>query len=566
MRGAEVLVKTLEAYDVKHVFGLPGDTSVPLYDALYNAQPGIRHVMARDERSAAFMADAYARVSFKPGVCEGPSGGGATYILPGVAEAYKSSIPLIVLTTDISLQYVNKGMLTEIDQVSLFRPVTKWSSQLAHAGKIPEALRRAFRVATTGKSGPVHLSLPKNVLEEEAEAEIYAEDKCKSYPSHRRHPDPEDVKRAAALLLKAERPVVVAGGGVIISQAWSELVELAKLLGLPVATTITGKGSIPEDHPLSLGVIGENGGRPYANRLVEESDLVFFMGCKTGSVATRKWTTPPPGTKIIHSDVDPEVMGNNYPTEVGLLGDAKLVLQDLVETLRIRLKGGKFEKTERLEEIRRLAEEWREAFTSKMRSDSTPIKPQRVIGELREALPRDCILVVDAGTGTPFASSYFDILSPGRGFVCFRAFGQLGTAVPGCIGAKTAAPSRAVVGLSGDGGFTFSVGELETARRVGVDFTVLIFNNGCFGWIKALQHLYCDARYISVDFSDIDYSRVAEAFGCRGIRVERPGELEEALRAALKSGGPTLIDVVTEPLHSELPPVAPWIEKSSAVK
>ncbi|NIM44559.1 MAG: thiamine pyrophosphate-binding protein [Nitrososphaeria archaeon] len=564
MRGAVSLIRTLLEYNVEYIFGLPGDTSVSFYDALLDAQPEMKHVMARDERSASFMADAYARVSFKPGVCEGPSGGGATYIIPGVAEAYRSSIPLIVLTTDIPLHYVNKGMLTELDQVRLFRSITKGSFQITHAGNISETVRRAFRIATMGKPGPVHLSLPKNVLDEDAQVEIYGEEECRRYPSHREHPDVGEVEKAADLLLAAERPVIVAGGGVIISQAWEELIILAELTGVLVATTITGKGSIPENHPLSIGVVGENGGRPYANKLVKEADLVFFIGCKTGSVATRKWTLPPAGIKIVHSDVDPEVIGNNYPTEVGIKGDAKLVLHELLKYLERKLEKGMFKGEERLEEIGKLAREWREEFISKSRSDSVPIKPQRIIRELREALPREAILVVDAGTGTPFASAYFDVLSPGRRFVCFRSFGALGTAVPGSIGAKMAAPGKTVMGLSGDGGFTFSVGELETARRVGTDFTILVFNNGCFGWIKALQHLYHEARYMSVDFLDVDYSRVAEAFGCRGIRVERPSEIREALHIALKSGEPTVVDIVSEPLHSELPPVSPWIEKSTS--
>lgn len=566
MNGADALLRSLSKYDVKHVFGLPGDTSVPLYDALYQMRDEIRHVLTRDERSAAFMADAYARVSFKPGVCDAPSGGGALYMLPGIAEAHGSSIPLLAITTDIAVGETGKGTLTELDQCALFDSITKWTSLVTDSGRIPEMVRRAFRVATSGRPGPVHLALPKNVLDGKVEAKIRAEKECLVYPSRRTHPDLAAIKRAADLLVKAEKPVIVAGGGVIISQAWEELTELAELLGIPVGTTLTGKGSISEAHPLSLGVVGDNGARPYANKTVEEADLVLFVGCKTGSVSTRRWRIPRAGTKIVHIDVDPSEIGKNFETEAGVVGDAKLALKELIDCLETTIKRGAPKRGSRAARIRDLAREWLDQVAPKMSSESTPIKPQRVMKELRETLPKNSLIIADAGTGTAFGAAYIDNLQPGRSFICFRAHGGLGYAVPGAIGAKLAAPDRTILGLSGDGGFAFSLGELETARRERIPFTVIVFNNGSFGWIKTLQWLYYGERYKSVDFSPLNYADVASSLGCRGIRVERPTEIREALRTAFSSDETTVIDMIVEPLQSELPPVQTWVDDAERTK
>jgi acetolactate synthase-1/2/3 large subunit len=563
MKGAEALLKSLKEYEVRHIFGLPGDTSVPLYDALYEMRSEIGHIMTRDERGASFMADAYARVSFRPGVCDAPSGGGALYMLPGIAEAYGSSIPVVAITTDIPAGETGKGTLTELDQQALFAPITKWTVLVTDSRRIPEMVRKAFRVATGGRPGPVHLGIPKDVLEGKVEAEIRAETECSTYPSRRTHPDPTAVAKAADLLVRAGRPVMVVGGGAVVSQAWGEVAELAELIGFPVGTTLTGKGAVREDHPLSLGVVGDNGARPYANRVVEEADLVLFVGCKTGSVSTRRWRIPRPGTRIVQIDVDPTEVGKNFETEVGVVGDAKFALRDLIDRAKTVLKRRAIKNVSRVAEIRAFAKEWLDQVAPKMRSESIPIKPQRVMKELRETLPKDSLVVADAGTGTSFGAAYLDNLQPGRSFICFRAHGGLGYAVPGAIGAKLAAPHRTVIGLSGDGGFAFSVGELETARRAKIPFTVIVFNNGSFGWIKTLQRLYYGERYMSVDFSDLDYAKVARSFGCRGIRVERPNEVREALKTAFSSGEPTIIDIVVEPLESELPPVQTWIDDAN---
>lgn len=566
MKVGEVIVRLLQAYDVKYIFGVPGDTSMPFYDALYDAALGTTHILTRDERSASFMADVYARLSYRPGVCEGPSGAGATYLLPGVAEAHASSIPVIALTSDTPVSGDDKGVLTELDQQALFSPVTKWCTRIKVAENTPDIFRRAFRLATSGRPGAVQITLPHDVLAQDIDPfEPRAQEENKTFPAHRTRPDPGAVERAAALLLEAERPLIVAGGGAVISQAWDELTQLAEKLVAPVGTSINGKGAIAEDHPLSVGVVGDNGARPYANRLVADADLIVFIGCRTDSVTTINWTLPSPTSEvtIIHIDVDPKEIGNNYPTEVGLVGDAKLALGDLLEALRSSRKGEPANQ-DRARLVSDMADQWWQEVLPKMISDSVPIKPQRVIKELIDVLPSESVIVADAGTATPFTSAYYR--SPaGRHVVIPRGYGGLGYALPGVVGAKLARPQSTVVGLMGDGSFGMSVGEMETISRLQLPLTIIQFNNSCFGWIKTLQSLYYDGRYVSVDFSsDTDHAGIARGFGLEGVRVERPDELGPALKKAITSDKPTFIDVLTECEETEIPPVHKWQQAAQA--
>lgn len=563
MNGADAVVAMLKAYHVEYVFGLPGDTSIPLYEALRAASGSIRHVLARDERSASFMADVYARVSGRPGVCDAPSGAGATYLVPGLAEANQSSIPVIALTTDIPLAHAGRNVLTEMDQGALFRSVTKWRTTLARADGAPEALRKAFRQASSGRPGAVQITLPEDVLEQDAGAPaIFAEPACGEYPAYRAGPDPEMIARAAGHLVQAGRPVIVAGGGVVISRAWAELTDLAELLSIPVGTSINGQGSIDERHPLSLGVVGGNGARPYANDILNSADLVLFVGCKTDSVTTQNWTLPARNgaATVLHIDCDPTELGNNYATAVGIASDAKLALAQLGQTVRERTRPASAAPArEPWADFESLRNAWWESQLPMMRSDARPIKPQRVMDALIRLLPRETLIVADPGTATPFTSAFY--ASPaGRHIVIPRAYGGLGYAIPGVVGARLAKPDLPVIGLTGDGSFGMAAGELETIARLRLPVTLLQFNNGSFGWIKKLQQLYQDERYFSVDFSaDSDYAAIARGFGLRGIRVEDPHELEPALRDALASDEPTFIDVVTESEVTETPPVHKWL-------
>jgi acetolactate synthase-1/2/3 large subunit len=403
-----------------------------------------------------------------------------------------------------------------------------------------------------------------DILDEEVEnLLLHAEEACRTYPAYRTRPDPVAVEEAAELLLQAEGPVIVAGGGAVTSQAWSEITALAKALDIPVGTSITGKGSISETHPLSLGVVGSNGARIYGNTLLESADLILYIGCKTDSVTTINWTLPPLSTSktIIHIDVDPIEIGNNYHTTVGLVGDAKLAVADLLQGVQKKLEGSARPKRSPLKQVADQMAAWWAEFDEKARAASIPIKPQRVIKELAEALPADSILIADAGTPTPFTAAYFRSQA-GRRVIIPRGYGGLGYAIPAVLGAKLASPQSTVVGLMGDGSFGMSSNELETLGRLGLPVTLIQFNNSCFGWIKVSQKLYQEGQYHCVDFSsDTDHVGIARGFGLHGVRVEYPQDVGGAIREALASMQPTFIDIITESEVTELPPVEKWRRK-----
>jgi acetolactate synthase-1/2/3 large subunit len=562
MKGAQALVELLIRYDTRVVFGLPGDTTVDLYDALYAETGRIAHVMARDERSAAFMADVYARLSGKPGICEGPSGGGTTYLLPGVVEAHGSSVALIALTTDNPLSYEAQGALTDLDQQQIYGSVTKWTALVKSADVLPGFVRRAFRLATSGRPGAVHLSLPKDVLAQEINSPVRldAEVACKSWPAHRTRPAPDAVSRAAQRLGQAKRPVVVAGGGAVLSAAHAELSTVAELLNAPVATTINGKGAIAEVHPLSLGVVGANGGRPYAAQAIQEADLVLFVGTKVNYVDTDSWQLPalasPP--TILQIDVDPSELGNTYPLAEGMCGDAKLALADLRDAL-LQIHASPPDRGSWLDSIARDKAAWRARIENAAAKSKGLFNPRWVVQELHRVLSRDAILVADPGTPTPFVSAEYELSQPGRWAISPRAQGGLGYAIPGVVGARLARPELPVVGLCGDGSFAMSAGDLATVARVGGPTVLILFNNGCYGWIKALQDLYHGGRYYSVDFTEeIDYTAIARGFGLQGVQIRAPEEFGPAVKNALEGGRPSLIEIATTPQHEEIPPVAPW--------
>jgi acetolactate synthase I/II/III large subunit len=555
LSGAEAAVEMLKAHGVEIVFGLCGDTSLPFYDALARLPHGMRHVLARDERSAAYMADGYARVSGKVGVCEGPSGGGVTYVLPGLAEANESSVPLLCINSDISVTARGRYTLTELDQGALMRPVTKWNVVLDRTEDLPQIFRTAFKEVTTGRPGAAHIALPFDVQNGSVNrADVWGDVNFGRYPAERMAPDSEFVERAADLLRDAANPIFICGGGIVISGAEQELFTLAERLSTPVATTISGKGSIREEHPLAVGVVGSNGGTPETRSVVDLADLIIFAGCRAGSVTTERWRHPAPGkTKIIHLDVDPAVLGANYPVDVPLVGDAKLTLQMLNEALvRINrpLDASRVEpaKEQKFAKFQTFAE-----------SGDMPIKPERVVAELTRALDADTIVVVDAGTPCPYFSAYYPVRLTGRRFFSNRAHGALGYSMAAAIGAHFARPEVKCVSVMGDGSFGFTCGELETAVRYRLPVTFVVISNASYGWIKAGQKSGYGQRYFAVDFADTDHAAVAAAFGVKSWRVTEPSHLGKVFNEALAHGGPTLVDIVCQPLQEAKAPVSEWI-------
>jgi acetolactate synthase-1/2/3 large subunit len=555
LTGAEAAVEMLKAHGVEIVFGLCGDTSLPFYDALARLPHGMRHILARDERSAAYMADGYARVSGKVGVCEGPSGGGVTYILPGLAEANESSVPLLAINSDISVAARGRYTLTELDQGALVRPVTKWNTVLNRAEDLPRMFRAAFKQITTGRPGAAHIALPFDVQNGSvSKSDVWGDATFGRYPAERTAPDRESVERAAVLLRDATSVVFICGGGVMLSEAEHDLVELAERLSAPVATTISGKGSISEDHPLAVGVVGSNGGTPETRALVDQADAVFFIGCRAGSVTTERWRHPVPGkNKIIHLDIDPAVPGANYPVHVALIGDAKLALKMLNEALastRRPLDASRveFAKEEKFAKFQALAE-----------STDRPIKPERVVAELGRVLDADAIVVADAGTPCPYFSAYYQARVAGRRVFSNRAHGALGYSMAAVMGAHFARPKVKCVSVMGDGSFGFTCGELETAARYRLPITFIVIANASYGWIKAGQKSGYGQRYFSVDFAATDHAAVGAAFGVRSWRVTEPSELSKTLKEAVAHDGPALVDIICQPLQEAKAPVSEWI-------
>src|SRR5688500_11277290 len=544
----------LKAHDVEIVFGLCGDTSLPLYDAM--ARLGsIRHVLTRDERHAAYMADGYARLSGKVGVCEGPSGGGATYILPGLVEANESSIPVLAINTDVSVSSRGKFTLTELDQRTLMKPLTKWNAVLDRPADIPKVFRKAFESMTSGRPGAAHIALPFDVQNGPVErSDVWADPTLGSFPSRRGAGDPSLVELAAKLLRKAKQPLFICGGGVVLSGAEAELMTLAETLSAPVATTISGKGSIDERCAHSVGVVGSNGGTPETRAVVDAADVIVFIGCRAGSVTTERWRHPAAGkARIIHIDVDPAVPGTNYKVDVPLVGDARLCLAALSEALEGYRREGDLSLVDEKKRVKF------DKFDALAKSDDTPIKPERVVAELNKALDPDGIVVADPGTPCPYFSAYYTVRGTGRRYFSNRAHGALGYALAASIGAHFARPQVKTVAVMGDGSFGMCVGELETVVRLRLPITFVVISNAVYGWIKAGQKTGYGGRYFSVDFSVTDHAKVADAFGVRAYRVTETAKLDEVLKQALAHGGPTLVDIVCQPLQDAKAPVSEWV-------
>ncbi|MFX0543323.1 thiamine pyrophosphate-binding protein [Roseovarius sp. S4756] len=558
MTGAQAMVRSLEAHGVRHLFGLCGDTTLPFYDAMLQLDHPIQHILTRDERSATYMADAYSRVTGRPGVCEGPSGGGATYILPGLIEASESSYAVLGITSDVSVASYGRYPLTEVDQEALMAPLTKWNTVIKRADHIPRMVRKAFRAMTTGRSGAAHLGLPYDIQYDDVPVEdVWADPQLASYPAYRTGPEQGAVEAALDAILSAKSPLIVCGGGVVISGGMDALQRLVERLGITVATSISGQGSLAETHPNCLGVVGSNGGTDETWEAMAAADLVVFMGCRAGSTTTSRWEAPEPGTRVVHCDVDPMVIGAVLPTEVGVVGDLRMTLDAMNAELDRRGQGSAtFGGAAAVADIHQRKFD---KFHKLAASDEAPIRPERIIATLQRVLPEDATIVSDPGTSCPYMSSYYQLPKPGRHFITNRAHGALGYALSASLGAWFGRPESKVVGLMGDGSFGFTCGELETVTRCRAPITYIVFSNSNFGWIKASQHDDCGGRYYNVDFGRVDQAAVAAAYGVKSWKVEDPAKLEDVLREAIAHDGPTLVDIVCQPLEEAKAPVRRWM-------
>ncbi|NBR38750.1 MAG: thiamine pyrophosphate-binding protein [Alphaproteobacteria bacterium] len=558
MTGAEAVVRMLEAYHVQHIFGLCGDTTLPFYDAMARLDHDITHILTRDERHAGYMADGYARVTGKPGICEGPSGGGATYILPALVEAGESSIPVLGITTDVATTSRGKYPLTELDQVSLFKPVTKWNASLDQVNQLPAQIRAAFRAMTTGRPGSAHLALPFDTQKAAIDPDlIWADTSHAQFPAARQSANKEDLERLAELLLAAKRPVMICGGGPLIAGAMGAISWLAETLNMAIATTVSGQGVIAETHPCALGVVGSNGGVKSTRAVVDDADVVLFVGCRAGSVTTERWRSPAHDKTILHIDSDPMVPGANYNTAASVIADAGLALEALVDIIKGKdIDGIDFDGKARAADAwaKKLAD-----FNPLAQSNQRPITPEAVIHHLSAQLDNDGIVVADPGTPCPYVSAHYRWPQAGRHFITNRAHGALGFGMAAAMGAHIGRPSVKTVALMGDGSFGFCCGEFETMTRYRMPITSIVFSNATYGWIKAGQKTGFGERYHNVDFNRTDHAAVASAFGVKSWRVEDPAELPRVMRQALDHDGPTLIDVISQPLHEAAAPVSEWV-------
>lgn len=563
MIGAQVIVKMLEKYHVEYIFGVPGDTSIKFYEALYDCQSVIRHIMARDERSASFMADAYARLSHKPGICECPSGAGSLYTVPGVAEANASSIPVIAITSDVPLSGEGKQTITELDTQKLYESITKWASVVKSVEKIPEVIRRAFRIATTGRPGAIHLAFPKESLYDNFSKDVkdlYADENCCTYPAYRTRGARIELEAMVSYMTGTKKLVIIVGGGANHSQAGEAIQLLAEWMAAPVVSTISGQGIMPDDHPMAIGVIGDNGFHPHAHRAIEEADVLLYIGCKMGSVSTINWSMPSekPDRKILQIDLNPEMLGNNFKNTLSVAGDAKLVMEDLL----ILLKGKTVQKetSSWVNDLNQQRQTFWKDSEKEFQAHTKPLKPQRIIAELNRHLDETTIVISDAGTPTPYITRYLKLTAKNSRFIIPRAYGGLGYAIPAVVGAHFARPDVKLVGLFGDGSLGMSAGELETISRLNIPAVLIHFNNSSFGWIKALQKLHCNEKYFSVDFNANDPVKVAQGFGLKALSIETVEELDQGLKVAFKSKSPIFLDVKSEPESNDIPPVYSWIQ------
>ena len=554
LSGAEGAVKLLDKYEVKYIFGLCGDTSLPFYDALYRLNHSIEHILTRDERSASYMADGYARVTGKVGVCEGPSGGGATYIIPGVVEANESSISVISITSDVPTTSAGHFPLTELNQKGLFEPLTKWNEILNNPKKLCENIRKAFKESTSGKPGACHLSFPFDIQTAEiSEKDIWVNKKYSKFPADPIKPDQKKIDLIAKALSEAKNPIIICGGAIKNSFAEKELKKLVEKLNIVLATSVTGKGTLEDDHPNSLGVVGSNGGSIYTREVLKKSDLVIFIGCRAGSVTTEKWQYPSSKSKIIHIDIDPKVLGANYKTYISLVADAKNSLNELNK----KVKKNNFYGDEIVKKTKRkkFAE-----FNRLCKEEKGLIKPERIVKEINDAAPKNAYIVVDPGTPCPYFSAYYNFKKSGRYFITNRAHGALGYALPASIGVQIGKLKNKVISVMGDGSFGFAVGELETAKRLNLSIIFVVISNSVYGWIKAGQKSSFNKRYYSVDFSRTDHAKVASSYGIKNWTVKKPKDLKKIISQAIKyNKGPCLIDIISQPLEEAKAPVSEWI-------
>ena len=546
MTGAQCLADMLKGYGVTHVFHVPAVLR-STYAEMERRETGIKRLHVHGEKAAAYMADGYARASGKPGICMAQVIG-ALNLAAGLRDAWLAHSPVIAMTGGREPKTKFRKVYQEIDDMPAFEPVTKFNATVDDVARFPDMVRQAFRVATSGTPGPVHLQFRGNegqIDAEEAEMEPLVEPQFGRVPAFRPQADEASVRAALKCLEESARPVIVAGGGVRASGAQAEVVALAEALQIPVATSLNGKDSIPGNHPLSVGVVGTYS-RESANRIVNAADLVCFIGTETGGMTTHFWAVPKIGTPTVQINIDPEAIGRNYPYEAAVNGDAKVTL-GAMSKLANRATADR--RKAWIGETQKICNEWRNKYKSALESDAVPIRPERLCHELTQHVPDDAIVVVDTGHAGMWMGGMFDLKSPRQSYI--RSAGHLGWAFPAGLGAKCACPDRPVVTFTGDAGFWYHIAEVETAARWGINAVTVVNNNGGGNQSKrGFDRVYggkqTDKARELWTFSKTNFARLAEDMGALGIRVEQASAFPAALAQALAAKRPAVIDVVTD--------------------
>ncbi len=548
MIGAKALMKALEKEGVKEVFGLPGGANLPMYDELYKSN--IRHILVRHEQSAAHMADGFGRVSRKAGVCFATSGPGATNILTGLATAHADSAPMVAVTGQVPVAMIGRDAFQESDIIGMANPCIKYSFQPRTPGEVPEVVKKGFYIAETGRPGPVLLDIPKDVQQNEAKMNFPDEIKMRGYHPWT-DPDITNVERAIEMLLSADRPIILAGGGVIISSAFAELQAVAEMLTIPVVTTFKGKGSFPENHALSLGPIGMHG-HAEANKMMTEADCVLAIGTRFSDRSVGTFEEFEKRLKIIHMDVDPAEIGKNQTTQVAVVGDVRASLRIMIKMLQQKA----FKKTGENKWLKHV-EETKEYWQKNLKIHPGEMSAAKILRKLREVLPHEAIVTTEVGQHQMWASLFFNVIQPGT-FFSSTGLGTMGWGFPAAIGAKTAKPEVPVVDIAGDGSFNMTENSLATSVLENLPVIVFLINNYTLGMVAQWQRTFYDRRMIGVDQKNCpDYVKIAESYGAQGIRAQSLDELEKAVKIGLKSDVATVIDIPIDPEEDVLPFVAP---------
>jgi len=547
--GATALLTALEKEKVEYIFGLPGGANLPIYDALVDSN--IRHILVRHEQSAAHMADGYARIKRKAGVCFATSGPGATNLVTGIATAYSDSSPIVAVTGQVALPMIGKDSFQEIDIIGITNPCTKYSFQPRQASEIPEAVKKSFYIAESGRPGPVLIDIPKDVQQQIAKIEFPDYIKVRGY-SPNVDPDLSEINKACEMLLKAEKPIIMAGGGVILSGAFSELQTLAELLSIPVVSTFKGKGAFPENHQLSLGPIGMHG-HAEANRMILEADCIVAIGARFSDRTVGRFDEFGKDINVIHFDIDPAEIGKNKSVNAAIIGDLKSSLRALIKMIP---------KTFRVNE--EISKQWLNRkkelvsyYADSLKDYSREITAKKSLKKLREILPMDGIVTTEVGQCQMWTSLHFDVISPGT-FFSSTGLGTMGFGFPASIGAKAARKDVTVVDIAGDGSFNMTENSLAVSVLEGLPVIVFLLNNFMLGMVAQWQRTFYNRRYSGVHLKNCpDYCKIAESYGAQGIRVQSMDELEKAIKTAIKSDVATVIDIPIDPNEDVYPFVAP---------